>query len=284
MANPYYCEEKLSKLAPDLHRRYSDSLLAIIQILTNYKAIFPEYTDHSFLHTLNVLNYCNLLIDDNTNLNSGEIYVMMMAIALHDTGMGISENDYEEFIQNPKMINYISNNSSPREKIIRDYHHELSGLFIKKYYTLFEIPKKYVYPVIQAARGHRVADLQDPNEYPTNYKAGAYSICLPYISALIRLADELDIAAERNIYLNQDISSIHNQYSLTVWKLHAAIKSISINNHNCVIFIQKSEVSDENELSAWINKLKKVMLYADKVINNSFTYTFTKKIISVKYL
>lgn len=242
----FSCEDKLLKLNPSLHKKYCDSLFALVRLLTRYRAVFPDYTDHSYLHTMNVLDYCNRLIGDNIEaLSCGDIYVLMMAAALHDTGMGISEDDYDEFISEERFKGYLLKNpDAPKQQIIRDLHHELSGCFIKKYSGLFEIPDEFVFPIIQAARGHRRIDLTDRTEYPEEYPAGKYIICLPYISAVLRLADELDIAAERNIRLDRSAEEIKNAYSLSVWRLHSAIKDILLTERRCIILADKSRISE----------------------------------------
>lgn len=286
--NDFSCEEKLMKLSPELHKRYGNSLFASIKVLTNYRMVFPDYTDHSYLHTMNVLNYCNQLIGKNiTSLNCGEIYTLMMAASLHDTGMGISEDDYDEFISEKRFSDYLSKNSgAPKQKIIRDLHHELSGCFIKKYSELFEIPPEFVFPIIQAARGHRRTDLYSAEEYPADFAAGKYSICLPYISAVIRLADELDIAAERNIRLDRSISEINNAYSISVWKLHSAIQDVMLSEKECIVLVKRDELceSDINELLGWIKKLKSVICYTSKVVRKRTSYKMCKRKVTLNYI
>lgn len=284
----YLCEEKLMKLNPELHQRYCDSLLAIIRVLENYKGIFPDYTNHSFLHTINVLNYCNQLIDSNIgNMNCGEIYTLMMGAALHDTGMGISKSDYSEFISDERFNTYLEEHpDAPTEQIVRDLHHELSGCFIKKYSNIFEIPDEFVFPIIQTARGHRKTDLMSEEEYPSEYSAGKYKICLPYTAAIIRLADELDISAERNIRLDRGITEIKNAYSLSVWKLHSKIKDIVLTKGKCIILLKNNSLSAEEtkEFSSWISKLRRVFSYTANTVQKRTPYQMSKRNIIVEYI
>ena len=57
-------ERRLYLLNPELHMRFRSAVFALQHILTNYKLIFPEYTDHSSLHSLTVIGFCNQLIGD----------------------------------------------------------------------------------------------------------------------------------------------------------------------------------------------------------------------------
>lgn len=288
MSADFSCEEKLMRLDPSLHKKYSGSLFVLVRLLTKYRAVFPDYTDHSYLHTMNVLEYCNKLMGDNIEkLNCGEIYVLMMASALHDTGMGISEKDYEEFISEERFKEYLQRNHGvPKQQIIRDLHHELSGCFIRKYSELFDIPEEFVFPIIQTARGHRRTDLADRAEYPIKYSAGKYTVCLPYLSAVLRLADELDISAERNIRIDRSADEIKNTYSLSVWQLHSAIKDIFLTDKECIIYADKSGLSEfENEeLLRWVSKIEKVIEYTSDVVQSRTEFEMYCRSVTLKYV
>ena len=67
-------------------------------------------------------------------MNADEIYTLLTACYFHDVGMGISEKDYREFSPKIDFGQYFDTHS--REdipRIIRDFHNEYSGLFIRKY-------------------------------------------------------------------------------------------------------------------------------------------------------
>ncbi len=203
MDTNFLCEQKLKRESPKLHSLFSNSVICLQQMLTKYKNIFPTYTDHTVLHSMEVIDFCNKLIGYNIEkMNADEIYVLLMAAYLHDSGMGISESDYEKFSKNINFGNYFETHThSTVPDIIRDFHQEFSGEYIKKYAQLLEIPsEEHIFSIVQVSRGHRKIDLWDKTEYPDDYRTDkGTTICLPYLAALIRLADELDIAADRNL-------------------------------------------------------------------------------------
>ena len=45
-------ERRLYYLDPELHTRFRSAVFALQYILSHYKLIFPEYTDHSNLHCI----------------------------------------------------------------------------------------------------------------------------------------------------------------------------------------------------------------------------------------
>ena len=85
----YLLERKLREESKDLHRRAAESVFVLQTMLSKYLTRFPEFTDHSFLHSMNVLDYCNRLIGDDQirKLYPEECYVLIMACYLHDIGI-----------------------------------------------------------------------------------------------------------------------------------------------------------------------------------------------------
>ena len=65
MASDYLIEKKLKNEAPGLHRMATDTQAVLTQTLQSYRAVFPDYTDHTILHSLDVLNYCNHFIGED---------------------------------------------------------------------------------------------------------------------------------------------------------------------------------------------------------------------------
>ena len=55
----YGIERRLAQLAPSLHGRYRDCVVTSQQMLSRYENYFPDFTDHTVLHTLDILELCN---------------------------------------------------------------------------------------------------------------------------------------------------------------------------------------------------------------------------------
>ena len=72
-------ERRLKELDPELHRRFTEAVFGLQHVLSNYKLIFPEYTDHTELHSLTVIDFCNKLMGEQLlKLNKDEIYCLLM--------------------------------------------------------------------------------------------------------------------------------------------------------------------------------------------------------------
>ena len=176
-------ERRLRKLDSGLHQRFTDTVFALQRVLSNYKLIFPDFTDHTELHSLNIIDFCNRLIGNQIDkLNADEIYVLLLGCYFHDTGMGVSHNDFEEFSKQIDFGNYFETHSKDNyPEIVRNFHQEFSGLFLKKYAKFFEFPSdEHLFAVIQISRGHRKIDLNDRKEYPLALQlSNGNTICLP---------------------------------------------------------------------------------------------------------
>lgn len=239
MDTNYLCEQKLKRENPQLHKRVADSVVCVERMLVKYQNIFPTYTDHTALHSINIIDFCNRLIGKNIDqMNADEIYVLLMGAYLHDSGMGITMSDYENFRKKIDFGDYFDTHDQENiPDIIRDFHQEFSGEYIKKYTEIFEIPsQEHLFAIVQVARGHRKTDLWDTKEYPEEIcLPNGNKIHLPYLAALIRLADELDIAADRNLQFLYDAEMIDNEYSKMEFKKHQAIRQLNINEDSLVM-------------------------------------------------
>lgn len=58
----YGIERRLARRSPELHSRYRDCVVTSQRMLSRYENYFPDFTDHTVLHTLDILDLCNQLI------------------------------------------------------------------------------------------------------------------------------------------------------------------------------------------------------------------------------
>ncbi len=244
-ANSFALEFRLRELDRDLHKRFTDCVFVLQRILSNYKLLFPEYTDHSELHSITVIQFCNTLIGEQLDrLNKHEIYVLLSGCYFHDTGMGITRKDFEAFSREIDFGDYFEKhpNATAAEQI-RDFHNEYSGRFIRKYAELFEFPSEaHLEAVIQISRGHRKTDLKDERIYPIALSTpDGDAICLPYLAALLRLADEIDVTAARSSKLLYDLEAITDEHQLFEHKRHRAVRDLIISKDAFTLLIDDSD-------------------------------------------
>ena len=98
-------------------------------MLKKFLAVFPTFTDHTLLHTLSVTNISNQMLRDNVYvMNASEIYIYLMACALHDIGMGVSDKDIGVFIDSSGLREYVDEHPEiSKTNLIRKFHNDFSA-------------------------------------------------------------------------------------------------------------------------------------------------------------
>ena len=70
----FLVEHRLKELNSDLTFRYTSCMSLFDQMLNKFLPVFPTFTDHSLMHTLNVINISNQILRENTmKFNASEI-------------------------------------------------------------------------------------------------------------------------------------------------------------------------------------------------------------------
>lgn len=286
MGIDYLCEAELKRLNPKLHQIYRDSVVVMQEMLQKYQAVFPTYTDHTALHSIDVINFCNAMIGEENigRLNADELYILLMSAYLHDSGMGVSRADYECF---SRRIDFGDTVSDPGQveiaEVIRLFHQEFSGEYIRKYAPLFDIPTSgHTFAIIQVSRGHRKTDLYDEQEYPDPYiLPNGNHVCIVYLAALLRLADELDIAADRNLQFVYDLDRIDNEVSRMEFRKHQAIRRIRIMENAFLMEVDKSDPEVFGEILELKEKLGETLTYCRTLLERRTKFSIRQKEILV---
>lgn len=278
----FLCESRLKELNPELHRRAMDIGFLVVFLLEKYKNYFPDFTDHTLNHALHVIEFCNRLIgpENIVKMNDEELYVLLMGAYLHDFGMGVSMKDFERF--SPEIVPaefYEKNPGVAERRVIRSFHNEFSGKLIRKYSELLEIPsEELLFAIIQVARGHRKTDLYDEREYPSDWRTPSGNVIrLPYLAALIRLSDEMDIAADRNLKVEYTLDDdIHN-------RAHEAVRLFEIHDDGFFVFASTREQDVHDEVVSVVGKLQETLDECVDVVERRTPFTISQKKVSLTF-
>lgn len=279
MNSDFLCEKRLAILNPLYNTLVKNTAFVLCNALERYKQFFPDYTDHTILHSMQVIDFCNRLIGENIDkLNEDEIYVLLMSAYLHDCGMGISEADYRLLYDDVVSIEYVKQH--PHGDIvetIRAFHQKFSNKLICKYADLFEIPsEEHTTAIALVSEGHRKTDLYDEKTLPTVIKVpNGNEIHLPYLTALIRLADELDIAADRNLGIGDNGQD-------TIFKLmHRSIKHLHILPDKFVLDVETEDPALYDGIEREIKKLDETFRLCSDVIKKRTPFSLTQKSVEI---
>lgn len=280
-------ELHLRKLDPTLHRYFTDAVFGLQHVLSNYKLIFPAFTDHTELHSLNVIDFCNRLIGDQIDrLNADEIYTLLLGCYFHDTGMGISKKDYEEFSKYIEFGDYFeTHDANDLSRVIRDFHNEYSGRFIRKYAEFFEIPsEEHLWAIIQISRGHRKTPLMDEEQYPLTFQTPSGStLCLPYLAALIRLADEIDVTKLRNPALLYDSDLyMDDEIGRREFGRHEAIQDLVMTPDEFILLVKTDSEEVMDSVYTAVDKMQQVLDDCRHAVLNRTPFRITQQRVTVQ--
>ena len=280
-------EKRLRELDPALHRRFTDVLFAAWNMLFRYTRYFPEYNDHSGLHSMGVIEYCNLLAgeDQISSLNADEIYVLLMACCLHDAGMGISPEEFDEFSGSLDLEEYFRKEGSvPRDRIIRDFHQEFSALLIDRYASFLELPSpEHLFAVKQVVRGHRKTDLLDAGEFPSDFMVpGGSRICLPYLALLLRLADEIDVTSLRSTDLLYDAGSFENPEQVFYYKRTRACKKVEVREDAIILHVRTDDPLVAEGLEQMRQKIQETLDLCRDAAEKRTPFSLTQRRVELK--
>ena len=235
---------------------------------------------------MDVLEFCNKLLGEQVySLTVSECYVLIMACYLHDVGMGVTHDNFKLFVQEIDMGDYKEKFKDADEpKIIREFHNEFSGLFIRKYADLFEIPNGDVlFAIIQISRGHRKTDLYNEEEYP-ELKTSDGVIRTSFLSALLRLADEIDVGMGRNSEMLFDTSKLTKQVDIDAFGTHESIRDVEVTKDKIILYVKPKEPRFETMVEILSGKLQETLNYCRNVAEKRSDLRITQKKIEMKYI
>lgn len=268
----FLLEHRLKELNSEFAYRHTCCMSLFEQMLKKFLAVFPTFTDHTLLHTLSVTNISNQLLRENVRkLNASEIYIYLMACALHDIGMGVSDKDIDSFIDASGLRVYVNEHPEiSKPNLIRKFHNDFSSQFVKKYWELLEIPgERYANAIAEVGRGHRKTDLMDEKLYPTDYDLGNGQCAnLALLAALIRLCDELDIASDRNPDLLYDTETMEGMSEKDVFEFskHDSIHTVSFSEDSIVVIADTDKADIADGVMEAIRTVRETLEYCLSVI------------------
>lgn len=263
---------------------YIQNLTNVISIaekaLSETKIIFSGYTDHGIHHSYNVAEYMDDIIGENISMISSlELYIIVVCALLHDLGMIVSEAEKDDIISGRKKIfrygsfnkvkEVIANGdeSIALQYIIRKAHgdrvrEKIEELFFNERNLLRDNKGNPISNLVSLiCESHQRSTDFLMEKFSENYQLSDKVDAL-YISALLRIADLLDISSDRaleNIYRILRISEDDNKREH--WLKNMAIFSG-----------KKIEKSDFSEKCCSCNLyIRKICLYGfsyEEYVNN----------------
>ncbi len=173
---------ELDRRKDQLSKKLNGKIISIEEIakklLIYTHSKFPYYTPHDFTHSLNVEENLNWIVLDKIKeaLHSYEIFFLILGAWFHDIGMIGSEQE------------------DPIE--VRRIHHLRSEKVINEKCKELLLNNEEAIILGKICRGHRSEDLNS-KYYDSTPIGQGIMINLRFLTALVKIADEFDITANR---------------------------------------------------------------------------------------
>ena len=157
-------------------------------------------------------------------------------------------------------------------------------MFIRKYAQIFDIPSEaHVQAIVQTARGHRRTNLKDEAEYPDSITMpGGNQLSLPYLAAVIRLADEIDVTASRNPLLLYDNDSLTDQKQIVLDKMLKAVRSMDVTAEAFILHVETEEEEIRAKIREMAEKIQTTLDYCRQVVRERTPYVITQQVVKTE--
>ncbi|MDM8151312.1 HD domain-containing protein [Priestia megaterium] len=270
-----------------LYNKLKETKEVVGKLINDFSANFIIYTDHIKQHTENITKILGdklLDEDDLANLNETELYILSTASYLHDIGVCISNEEIEE-----RYINYSKNINGysflELDEYIREQHSYLTYDFILNNWETLGLEKDWKEAIALVAGKSKQIDVFDYKYFEYAPDGRRAKVCLPYLNALIQIADMIDIENYNANFLLRNYKDM-DEYKLSkkIWEeAEHVIKSIATPD-NRLIF--EGECKDQLiyiSVNQCIQELKhKLEQLNSKIRKYNYKYKFSLNFIEEK--
>lgn len=212
-------------MSPRLFIAYKAMAQELAEGLQRYAGLIGYLTDHGEQHIENLLETLNVLIPTNVKegLNAQETYLLLCSVHFHDVGLLYEKEENEDWL------------------VVRRNHSERTHDYIHKHYLDWGFSKAQAFALQNICLAHSGKKLYD---LPEHIIVGRSKVRIQLLSALLRLADELDVDYTRVSRYIMQLKRIPRD-SLEHWIKHEDIVGVGIDSRSWTIEIHAMPRNDE---------------------------------------
>jgi len=233
--------------------------------LLNHTPRFRFFTLHGSEHLESLFEILEIMLEGGIELSSDELFLLSVAICVHDLGMVVSLRDKEftEIVEGKPAFA----DPASFENYVRDTHHELVEEYARQHFgflTDLGLTPIQVAQVVSISRCHRKVDLD------------AEFGLTKYLGALLRMIDELDVSARRapadvllNNFDSMDSLSCWHWFKHNItegWIANHTVEFVTHNGHRKILFHLMVRAPRRQSIGYWLHQVHRPLkkaLYDD---------------------
>jgi len=227
-----------------LYNKLQETKKVVQNLINEFSANFTLYTHHNKIHTFKLTEILGKKVLDQSilnELNEKELYVLSAASYLHDIGICISNSEiekiYKEYLENTPDFKRLD-----VYEYIRDQHSYLTFNYILENWELLKLESELKEAIALIAGESLEINVFEYENFEYAPDGGREKVCIPYLYALLRIADMSDIENINANYLLRTYEDME-EYAISkkIWdETHNTITT-KITNEDRLVFIGKCE-------------------------------------------
>jgi len=248
-------EALISKLDPQQQNTVK-AVKSHAERLLNHTPRFKFFTLHGTAHLNNLFEILELLIQGDIRLTADELFLLSLAICIHDLGMvtRLRERDVSRILDGRNA----STDPTEVERFIRETHHELVDAYLENDLTFmvgFGVTPNQLAQVAEISKCHRKIVL--------NRQVGV----VKFLGALLRVIDELDLSANRapiDVFLNiideMDPTSCWHWFKHNItepWMVDHTVSFLNENGRHRIRFKLAVRPTRESSVDYWLTQIRR---------------------------
>ena len=257
------CSENLLTKSKKLYENYRDNCTVVQRMLEKYKKIYPNISDYSIMHFIDIAEFCDLIMDRKKleGLNEDECYCLLLAALFAHTGFGLNQEIMNRYIN--RLGIQKQTQSLTFLQIMSKYHVLFSACLIEEYGDIFEFPSekhKYAITSMLYFIGGNSDDINQLEEILVLDNKN--TVRLKDLAAVLVVGNQLAELKNINPDLDYEDFDKYNSEEIVGFVERNVVRSISVKNGKLVIEAGGSDSAYaliERKVNIIINNFNKIL-------------------------
>ena len=230
------CSEILLAKSKKLYGNYRDNCTVVQRMLEKYKKLYPNISDYSIMHFIDIAEFCDMIMDKQKlkNLNEDECYCLLSAALFAHIGFGLNQEIMNRYVD--KLGIQKQTEELTFFQVMSKYHVLFSACLLEEYGDIFEFPSDlHKYAIIRMLHfigENGTAPVQLEEALVLNNQN---VIRLKELAAVLAVGNQLAELKNANIDLSYDKFDKYNSEEIVGFVERNVVRSIKVKDGKLVI-------------------------------------------------